>query len=133
MCLPLLLLCACATSTIETRRKERAAAYAALSPEMKQLVDQGQIKVGLSMDAVYVAWGPPAETLQSESDQGAATTWLYHGSWMQETRYWSYREGNRHGTAFLERYYDPRDYVRAEIIFVNGVVKSWRTLPQPAS
>ncbi len=52
-------LCAtgCATSTIESRSRERAAAYAALSPEWRDLVSHGQIKVGMPMDAVYVAWG----------------------------------------------------------------------------
>jgi len=132
LCLPLFLLGGCATSSIDTRRKERAASYASLSPDLKQLVDQGQIKIGMTMDAVYIAWGRPAEELRSESEQGASITWLYHGSWLQETRYWSYRGGRRYGSAHLEHYYDPRDYVSAEIIFVNGVVKSWRTLPQPA-
>ena len=50
------LLAGCATSTIESRKKERAATYGALPLEQKEFVDKGQIKVGMSQDAVYIAW-----------------------------------------------------------------------------
>jgi hypothetical protein len=123
-----LLLVGCAShNTIQTRKQERAAAYSSLSPEAKALVDQGQIKVGMPMDAVYIAWGPPAEILRSENEAGAATVWIYRGGYLEETRYWA---GWRHHP-YLEHDYQPRTYVSAEIAFVNGVVKSWRTLPQP--
>jgi hypothetical protein len=129
------LLTGCATSTIETRRQERLAAYQGLSPELKALVDKGQIKVGMSQDAVYISWGPPSDVLQSETTEGALTTWQFHGAWMQETRFWTYREVTKDNTTFLERYlerdYNPRDYIKAEITFMNGVVKQWRTLPRP--
>src|SRR5689334_18970243 len=69
------------TNTVKARKQERAGAYAALSPEMKTMVDQGQIKVGMPMDAVYISWGPPAQILQSENPAGASTTWLYNGGW----------------------------------------------------
>lgn len=129
------LLTGCATSTIESRRLERLAAYEGLSPDLKTLVDKGQIKVGMSQDAVYISWGPPSDVLQSETAEGALTTWQFHGAWMQETRFWTYREVNKDNTTFLERYlerdYNPRDYVKAEIIFMNGAVKQWKTLPRP--
>jgi len=113
----------CASSTIDSRKHERAAAYAALPAETKVLVDQGQLKVGMPEDAVYIAWGQPSEVLKNETEGGAATVWLYYGGWMEENRYWTHRR--------LTRDYQPRTYVRAEIVFVNGVIKSWRTLPQP--
>ena len=120
----LILITGCASSnTIQTRKQERAASYTGLSPEMKAMVDQGQIKVGMPSDAVYIAWGAPAQVLQSETPAGATTTWLYNGGWIEETRFWARRH--------LETYYQPRTYVRAEVIFVNGVVQEWRTLPQP--
>ena len=131
----LLIATGCATSTVESRKKERLPSYNALPPDQKQLVDQGQIKVGMSPDAVYIAWGPPSEILESENEQGHWTTWVYHGQVMEESRYWTYREVARDGTTFLERHlesdYFPRSYVRAEINFQNGIVKSWRTLPAP--
>ena len=45
-----LLLTGCATSTIESRRRERFAAYSTLSPEHRLVVDAGQIKVGMKME-----------------------------------------------------------------------------------
>ena len=81
----------------------------------------------------------PAQVLESEDPQrGHITTWQFSGSWMQESRYWAYRETRRGGDdLYLERYlvsdYQPRDYVRAEITFQNGRVLSWRTLPRPPS
>ena len=126
----------CATSTVESRRQERMAAYNALTAEERELVDRGQIKVGMNQDAVYVAWGRPSQVLQGESGAGGVTTtWLYHGTWMEETRYWSYREVPYQGGVYLERYldrdYHPRDYLSAEIVFAGGKVARWRTLPRP--
>lgn len=130
-----LVLAGCATTTVETRKQERQAAYEALPPDLKQLVDHGQIKVGMSEDAVYIAWGQPAEILHRGDQGGEATTWLYTSSYMQETRFWTYREVPHGGDVFLEQYlaynYDPRDYVKAELVFVNGKLASWRTLPKP--
>jgi hypothetical protein len=135
----LVLLAGCATqSTIETRRAERAAAYASLNAEDRAMVDAGQIRVGMPADAVYIAWGQPSEILESEdAQQGRLTTWRYYGSSLQETRYWAYREVSRgqRGGVYLERYltsdYTPRDYVRSEIVLKEGKVLSWRTLPRP--
>ena len=129
----------CATpSTIESRRNEKLSAYSTLAPEEQQMVDQGQIRIGMTSEAVYIAWGQPSEILESEDPQrGRVSTWRFYGSWMQESRYWAYRETSRGGNdLYLERYlvsdYQPRDYVRAEINFQNGRVLNWRTLPRPA-
>ena len=73
----------CSTPTVESRKKERPAEYSALPDEQKRLVDKGQIKVGMNSDAVYLAWGPPAEILENESESGHVTTWIYHGQWLE--------------------------------------------------
>jgi len=132
-----LLVAGCATSnTLETRRSERAEAYAGLPADQRELVDNGQIKVGMSPDAVYIAWGKPAQVLESENERGNVTTWLYEGGWMKETRYWAYRQTGNGPDLFLERYlindYQPRTYVRAQLRFVDGKLKEWQTLPRPA-
>ncbi|HEU5069326.1 MAG TPA: hypothetical protein VFV96_02820 [Verrucomicrobiae bacterium] len=132
-----LLMTGCATKTPASRAAERPAAYAALTSTQRELVDQGQIKVGMTTDAVYIAWGKPAQVLQSEDEHGAVTTWLYEGGWMEETRYWAYRQIGTGRDRFLERYlindYQPRTYIRAELHFVDGVLKDWRTLAQPGN
>ena len=133
-----LLLAGCATSTVEKRKQERAATYAALSSEFKAAVDQGNIKIGMNEEAVYLAWGKPSQTLQSESPRGAMTTWLYHGSRLVEHRYWAYHShsyGHGYGyysSPFLTSEYYSRGFVQAEVVFESGVVKEWRRLPAPA-
>jgi hypothetical protein len=130
------LFCGCATTTIEKRRVERSTAYQSLSPEMKAAVDQGQIKIGMPMDAVYIAWGKPAQILAGESAAGSSTTWLYYGTQLEEVRYWAYRprfwyDHCYYGAPYLEFDYYPRNYVRAEVTFEQGVVTAWRSLPPP--
>lgn len=117
----------CATTTIQSRKQQRAAAYASFSPQIKALVNQGRIGVGMTPDAVYIAWGKPDEVLQSGNKSGVYTTWVYRGAFLEETRYWIGRR-----FPHLAHDYEPRSYVRAEIVFANGKVQSWRTLPQPA-
>jgi hypothetical protein len=125
--LSVLMMAGCATtSTIQSREKERAAAYAEFSPQTKALVNEGRITAGMTSDAVYIAWGQPDEVLQSGNQKGEFTTWIYRGAVLEETRYWVGRR-----FPHLEHDYEPRTYVRAEIVFANGVVQSWRTLPQP--
>ena len=132
---PLLFLAGCKTSTIESRVQERRTAYAVLPPALRADVDAGRIRVGMNADAVYMAWGKPAQILESGTDQGQVTTWLYEGGWMQEQRYWAYRTVGTGRDAWAERYlardYYPRAYISAEVNFVNGTVKQWRTLPRP--
>jgi hypothetical protein len=101
--LSLFLLVGCAsTKKFEQRRTERSAAYDTLSPEFKAAVDQGQITAGMPQDAVYIAWGPPAEILRSGSEQGETTRWLYYGSYMQEFRYWTGSRGRGFPSERLE-------------------------------
>jgi len=130
-----LLLIGCKTSSIESRRNEKLAAYQDLSAELKALVDKGQIRIGMPADGVYIAWGAPAQILQSEDDGGIVTTWLYEGTYLQEYRYWNYREVQLRDGIFLERYldtdYNSQNYLSAEIVFQNGLVKRWRMLPRP--
>ena len=114
-------------STLQSRIQERSAAYSSFSPETKKMVDEGRIQVGMNTNAVYIAWGKPDEILQNGDQRGVFTTWVYRGAFLEETRYWVGRRFPR-----LEHDYEPRSYVRAEIIFFNDKVKSWRTLPQPA-
>jgi hypothetical protein len=127
----------CATkSTVETRKTERAAAYAALSEDQRKLVDEGLIQVGMGEDAVYMAWGQPDEILRSGDASGETTTWLYHGTTTDEFLYWRYYEVPRPGgrnylTRHMDRDLNVREYVAAELVFREGQLASWRTLPKP--
>src|SRR6187549_3241492 len=88
--LSLLLLCGCATSTVEKRKQERYGAYSGLTPELRAVVDHGQIKVGMPMDAVYIAWGKPSQVVTRETEKGTTIIWLYHGTHFEEHHYWAY-------------------------------------------
>ena len=135
----MLLLTGCAASTIESRQTKYAAAFAALQAEEKVLVQHGEIQRGMSQDAVRIAWGEPSQILTEENQNGRSITWLYTGTVMQEQEYWSRRRTNLGGgnrpavETFVDHYYNPRDYVSAEVIFVNGKVNRWRTLPRPTN
>ena len=133
------LLAGCATSNVESRKKERYRAYSVLSPEQRAAVDAGHIKVGMTMDAVYIAWGKPHQIAGGETPAGAQVMWLYSGTQLQGCTYWGYRgigpyRGPYHHSFYgptLYHDYLPVGYVKAEVIFEQGVVKQWRTLPAP--
>ncbi|HAB16826.1 MAG TPA: hypothetical protein DCE44_10290 [Verrucomicrobiales bacterium] len=113
-------------------------AYASLSPEQKQLVDHGQVQVGMGEDAVYLAWGQPAQVLRRGDASGEATTWLYTGSTTDQFVTWNYVEARgRDGVPYLNRVmmtdYSFRDYVSARLVFRQGRVTEWEMLPAPAS
>jgi hypothetical protein len=102
-------------------------------------VDQGQIKSGMSEDAVYVAWGKPSEVLKGESGGNSMTTWLYARTAAQERRYWNLRRRDPANLDNAYRFlptidteYVPVRYMSAEVVFENGAVKSWRQItPAP--
>lgn len=132
------LLAGCATTSIESRRAKRAEAYNALSADHKTLVDRGDITAGMNEDAIYIAWGKPDQVLRSGDQQGEKTTWLYEGTTTDTHYYWvTFPTRDATGRTILERRMAPhtefRDYVAAELIFQNGQLTKWRTLPRPAS
>lgn len=141
----ILALCAgCASSSprdpaqIAKRRAERPAAYAALPQAQKELVDQGKVQVGMPEDAVYLAWGTPAQVLQRGDASGEATTWLYTSSTTDEFVNWNYVEvrgpdGTRYLDRVVTRDFAFRDYVSARLVFRNGRVTEWEMLPAPGS
>jgi hypothetical protein len=117
-------LAGCASSsTVAKRKQERPAAYDALSPEMRSLVDQGKITRGLGTDAVYIAWGQPGQVTQGENDLGQTTTWSYYGYYTQQTTVWGWRH--------VYYGYNPVNYISAQVTFTNGFVKQWQTYPAP--
>lgn len=132
-----LLFSGCASNTVEKRRAQRSAAYSGLSADDKAAVDAGQVKIGMSMDAVYIAWGKPTQIARSEGPEGAFTTWLYYDTYLQSYTYWApaypyYGRGHYYSPGpRLNLDYMPVPYVRREVVFEKDVVKQWRTLPAP--
>jgi hypothetical protein len=131
----------CATSSVASRKQEHYATFAALPPAQQALVDQGQIAVGMPMDAVFIAWGKPSQVSTGQTPDGqTVTTWVYRDTAWREQRFWNYRYtpyhyGRYHAYAypqpFLDYDYTPYSYVAAEVTFQDGVVKSWRNITAP--
>jgi len=125
-------------STIEDRRLELADFYATLPPAQRDLVDQGQISVGMSTDAVYIAWGKADEVVTGGDEKGIWNSWLYYGTTSNDYLYWNYypvpgARGGYYLNRSLDRSVRFSDYVAAEILFREGIVEKWRTMPRPPS
>lgn len=63
--------------TVENRISDHPDIYNSLSPRDQQLVQQGQIRSGMSMNAVWLAWGSPEQKTHGEMRGSATETWIY--------------------------------------------------------
>ena len=70
----------CKTTT--HRANQYGEAFAQLTPEEQQQVENGEIKIGDSREMVYIALGPPQESKVIDTDKGKNTgeQWLYVGT-----------------------------------------------------
>ena len=70
-----MMLGACATPG--GRISQHPEIYQSLSPRDQALVNQGQIRSGMSMDAVWLAWGTPDQKIPASVRGRPAETWVY--------------------------------------------------------
>ncbi len=70
-----LILNGCATT--QARVSEHPDIYQRLSPRDQALVGQGQIREGMTMDAVWLAWGKPDQKLPGNMGDRPTETWAY--------------------------------------------------------
>lgn len=64
-------------STPQTRISDRPDLYQSLSHRDQALVSQGQIRIGMSKTAVWLAWGSPDRRIVGNMGGGPTETWLY--------------------------------------------------------
>src|SRR5213079_1321125 len=64
-------------STTETRISNHPEIYQTLSPRDQALVSQGQIRPGMSENAVWLAWGSPEQKAVGNMRGRATETWVY--------------------------------------------------------
>jgi hypothetical protein len=64
-------------STPQTRISDRPDLYQSLSHRDQALVSQGQIRIGMSRTAVWLAWGSPDRKIVGDMGGGPTETWLY--------------------------------------------------------
>jgi hypothetical protein len=70
-----LILVGCATT--ESRISQNPEMYQHLSARDQALVNQGQIRKGMTMDAVWLAWGTPDQKIPDIMGDRPTETWLY--------------------------------------------------------
>ncbi|HTJ78317.1 MAG TPA: hypothetical protein VL357_04920 [Rariglobus sp.] len=84
VCLCLLTVTGC--STFESRAKQKAAVFNTLDTATQERLKTGDIRVGDTMDEVYIALGRPDEKRDKTTADGRTAHWIYK-------RYWQEYEG----------------------------------------
>jgi hypothetical protein len=64
-------------STPQTRISDHPDLYQSLSPRDQALVSQGQIRYGMSRNAVWLAWGSPDSKVIGNMRGHSTETWVY--------------------------------------------------------
>nr|UXE46134.1 hypothetical protein Hi04_10k_c5714_00024 [uncultured bacterium] len=64
-------------ATTEARISQHPEMYQRLSSRDQALVSQGQIRPGMTMDAVWLAWGTPDQKVPANAGDRRAETWVY--------------------------------------------------------
>ena len=64
-------------ATTGDRISQHPEMYQSLSPRDQALVSQGQIRPGMTMDAVWLAWGTPDQKIPDNMDGRPTETWVY--------------------------------------------------------
>ena len=102
--------------------------YRRLSATDQALVSQGQIRAGMTMDAVWLAWGTPDQKIPSERHGRPTETWMYI---RYDTPYPSYGGPYYYGP-FDWSYIPPKfPYPAKGVTFSNGRVVFFQYLPPP--
>jgi hypothetical protein len=70
-------LCLTSCETTENRISEHQDMFNTLSPGDQALVRSGKIRSGMSMNAVWLAWGSPEQKTSGEMRGRPAETWIY--------------------------------------------------------
>jgi hypothetical protein len=116
---------ACATTG--SRIAQHPEIYQRLSARDQALVSQGQIRQGMTMDAVWLAWGDPEQKIPGGMRGHPTETWVYL----------RYATPPSYGAPY---YYGPFDwsyippkfpYPSKGVTFSNGRVVFFRNLPPP--
>ncbi len=120
-------------STPESRSRERSEAFSSMSDTSQSVILKGEIEKGISMDAVYIALGPPARMATSIENGVKIERWIYTRMESEEIPGWQdSRPETFDSNAPTYHHYSPiklthpRDHF--EVKFEDGKVISWRDL-----
>jgi hypothetical protein len=111
-----------------TRISQHPEIYQRLSPRDQTLVSQGQIRPGMTKDAVRLAWGTPDQKIPGDLPGHPSETWVYV---RYDTPFPSYGVPYYYGP-FDWSYIPPKfPYPSKGVTFSNGRVVFFRYLPPP--
>jgi hypothetical protein len=114
-------------ATTEARISRHPEMYERLSSRDQSLVSQGQIRPGMTMGAVWLAWGTPDQKIPANAGDDHGETWVYL----------RYETPPSYGGPY---YYGPFDwsyippkfvYPSRGVTFSNNKVVFFRYLPSP--
>ena len=102
---------------------DRARAYLSAHPELvsttAEAIGSNSILVGMTMEQVVAAWGPPAVVQQFRA--GAVQHWFFGCDWPHACEFQENRRKFRVSGAFV----DPNQKYLSQALFENGVVVKW--------
>jgi hypothetical protein len=70
-------LCLTGCETVENRISDHPDIFNSLSPRDQALAREGKIRSGMSMNAVWLSWGSPAQKTFGEMRGHQTETWIY--------------------------------------------------------
>ena len=98
-------------STPQTRISDHPDFYQSLSPRDQALVSQGQIRYGMSRNAVWLAWGSPDSKVIGNMRGHSTETWVYVYYATYPYYYYPYYGPYGPGFGFFgDPFYDPFYY-----------------------
>jgi len=99
------LFASCTPTTPNARIEDSPARYGKLSTKDQNLVANGKIRTGMTMDAVYLAWGKPHSVAKGGSGNAETERWTYTGQTPVWTNNFSVGYGGGYGRYGDCRYY----------------------------
>ena len=123
-------------STVESRISQHPEIYQNLSSRDQALVNQGQLRSGMSVNAVWLAWGSPDSKVIGNMRGHSTETWIYL-DYALYPYYYPYYGPYAPGFGFFgDPFYDPFyyslipsiPYPYKVVTFSNGRVMSFQYL-----
>ncbi|HKS03952.1 MAG TPA: hypothetical protein VJR49_01235 [Chthoniobacterales bacterium] len=114
-------------STPQTRISDHPDLYQSLSQRDRALVNQGNIRVGMSRTAVWLAWGSPDRKIVGNMGGGSTETWLYiyYATYYPPYGPWGYF-GDPFYDPFYYSYIPSIPYPNKVVTFARGRVVSFQ-------